>query len=374
MMSINLTEYYSPTIYFHFYDILISDLEMGKEEFLKSIDINPSTYRKCRKGELNIKDEYINKLNQYFGYENISKEQLDELEKLLNDIDNSMYYKICDLYDKYVDYIDKLIEEKYNIYPVLLLFKLLLILNQKKAYEKILENINLYNEIKKFNRFFNESLLEIYELIYLAFEENIVNEKWMKNYTNGKAYYILSFRAYNDKKYIESMFFANKCKEFLSQDGNIIRTIYLNNILMSSLLFVGNYEECNKISFKQLLTLKSINIDNRNLEKNTLKFYITSLFALNKYSKVINEVERTELYNLTTLTCYLLSKYKIYGKEEYCKLYDEIIKNKDNEKHLEYLGVINKYVLKKDKSSLLSIDNNQIAPWLIKILKNIEKF
>lgn len=372
-MVIKLTEYYLPTIYFQFYDVLIANLDKGKEEFLKSLDINPSTYRKCRKGELNIKYEYINKLNQYFGYKNISANQLDELGKLLNDIDNNMYYKIYDSYDEYVEIINQYIEEKYNIYPILLLFKLLLIINQKKSYEIILKNKDLYYELNKYKNFLNDSLSEIYELIYLSFEDNIVDEKWMKNYTNGKAYYILSFRAYNDNKYIESMFFANKCKEFLFQDGNIIRNIYLNNILMSSLLFVGNYEECNKLSFKQILTLKSINISNKNLEKNTIKFYIASLFALNEYEKVISQVDTSKVYNMTTLTCYLFSKYKIYGKDVYCKLYDEIINNKDNEKYFDYLNDLNKYILMKDVKVLESMNNNQIALWLIKILKNIEK-
>lgn len=373
MKKIDLNIYNNYLIYFQLYDVKINESEMGIEKFLQSVEINPSTYRKCKKGELIAGPKLIKILTDYFDYVMPSNDIIDDFENLCNDIYYKMYYKIYDDYDDYLKKINNLLDQKYTIYPIIMLFKLLLIISSNLDYKVIVENnIKDYNEVKKYSKFFTEDLMDIYELIYLTFEYNISEGYWLKNYNNGSAYFILSTRSYVNKKYIESIFFATKAKEFLSRDGNIIRTLFLNNTLMSSLLFVGNYQECNDLAFKQQLVLKAVNSQYIFLQKNAMKYNVVSLLGLNDYSKILIELDKYNSFNLTLLTCYLVSIYKEKGKKAYINYFNDLqIENLDNE-YKEYLNILNIVILQNKKSLLQKLEKFDIEKWIVNILKKIE--
>lgn len=284
-----------------------------------------------------------------------------------------MNYKIYDEYDEYLKKIDELLENKYVIFPIILLFKLLLLASSNANHSSIIKNnIEDYKQLKKYKKFFTDELLNVYELIFLVFEADISDGYWLKNYNNGMAYYILASRSYYNKKYIESIFFATKCKEFLSAEGNIIRTLFLNNTLMSSLLYVGNYEECNDLAFKQNLSLKAINSQYTFLNKYAIKYYIASLLGLNKYSEIISKLENKPSYNITLLTCYLVAVFKVKGINEYYKAFNEINVENLDEKYKQYLNLLNTVITKNKKSLLQQLAEYRMDDWIINILKKIE--
>ena len=127
-----------------------------------------------------------------------------------------MYYKIYSTYEDDLKRVDELLEEKYLIFPILDLLKIFLKMSSNRSIDTLKEeNMELYLEVKKYEPFFNGSLYEIYELVYLAFEANVTEGKWIKKYNNASAYYILASRSYTQGNYIESLFFATKSKEML---------------------------------------------------------------------------------------------------------------------------------------------------------------
>ncbi len=373
MKKINLNLYKDSLIYFNLYDVKIDDTREGIEKFLQSIAINPSTYRKCKKGELIAGPRLIDQLTTHFNYKMPTAEEIDIFEQLFDDIYYKMYYKIYDDYDEVLKRVNELLDEQYTIYPIILLFKLLLVISSNKDYNTIInENISDYNELKKYIKFFDDNLYDVYELIYLTFEPNIADGYWLKNYNNGSAYCILSSRAYYNKRYIESIFFATKAKEFLSTDGNIIRMLFLNNTVMSSLLFVGNYQECNDIAFKQKLSLMSIKSTYKILEKSVDKYNIVSLLGLNRYSDIISILENGLSMNLTLLTCYMIAVFKEKGKKEYIKFFDDLGIELYELKDQEYLNTLNIILVSNRKSLLPKLENYEIEKWIINILKKIE--
>lgn len=370
MKKIDLSIYNNYLIYFHLYDAKISESELGIERFLQMIEINPSTYRKCKKGELIAGPKLISILTKHFNLKPVSITKMSELEELCNEIYYDMYYKIYDNYEKYIKRINEFWDEKYIVFPIVLLFKLLLVISSNVDYTIIIKNnIEDYMEVKKYSKFFKDELYDIFELIYLCFEYNISEGYWLKNYNNGFAYYILSSRSYFNKKYIESIFFATKSKEFLSNDGNIIRTLYLNNILMSSLLYVSNYQECNDLAFKQELILKALRYQYPFLQKNAKKYYIVSLLGLNNYLEITKVLEKYDSFNITILTCYLVSLFKCRGKNEYIEYFSEMGIEDFEQKDQEFLKALNDYIVYNKKSVLNTLEHYEIEGWVINILK-----
>lgn len=373
MKKVDLTIYNNYLIYFQLYDVAINETNYGIEKFLQMVEINPSTYRKCKKGELIAGPKLIEKLTKYFEYKIPNSEDIKSFEDLFNIIYYNMYYKIYDNYEHYIKKMDEIINEKYAIFPIALLFKLLLIISSNIDYNTIVKNnIEDYKILKKYCKFFSDELLEIFELIYLAFEYNISEGYWLKNYNNGFAYYILASRSYFNQKYIESIFFATKSKEFLSNDGNIIRILFLNNILMSSLLYVGNYQECNDLAFKQKLTLKAINSEYLFLQKSLKKYEIVSLLGLEKFSEIITILERSQSFNIILLTCYLVSIFKYKGKKEYINYYNDLEFEEFEKNDQDYLRNLNTFLVYNKKSILQHLNHYEIEGWLINILKKIE--
>ena len=353
MIKIDLTEYKDSKIYFQLFDKIIKEKNISKEIFLQDNNINPSTYRRCKKEECNVGEKIIIKLCELLNYKYLDNNQIDELEQLLNNIYSDMYYKIYKNYDNYLEQIDKYINDNTIIYPVLLLFKCYLLLSTQKNEEYQKNNVlPLYNDLKQYEYFYNESCLKIYHLLYLSFEEEILEKYYIKKYEDASAYFILSFRALNNKKYSECLYFSEKAKEKSIEDYNIQRVIAINNNILASYMELENYEDCLTLSEIQLKVLSSINSDNKILIR-----------GLN--NKYINE---NESFDYTKLGIYMTCKYH-YNKEEYNKLYDSLIKEQ-NEKHIIFINNINELLTNKTKKSLKEMKNSDISNYLIKFFEN----
>lgn len=370
MKKFNLTIYLNSLPYFNFFDVYIKELGIKKEDFLKRIGVTPSSYRKCRKGGLNIGARIIEQVAEALELKVPNDELIKELEEFINKVYNNMYYKIYTTYEEDLAYVDRLLEDKYTIFPILKALKLFLLANANKKIDNILElNKELYEEIKKYDKFFYDDLQELYELVYLTFEENIPANCWIKNYSNAIAYFVLATRSYLNKHYIESLFFAEKAKAMLLKDGNVNRVLYLNNTIMSNLIHVGNYEECYELATTQLLALESIGCTSGFQVKAGKKFQIVSLLGKKEYKEIRKLYYEKERFNLTELTCLLIALY-FDDRKVYEVYYKDLIADSE-ETELSFYKNLNLYLKNKNKASLEFLEKQEIMNHLIIVLKNI---
>lgn len=370
MKFIDLEEYRDCKQYFILFDILLKDTIENKEAFLESLGISPSSYRKCRKGELRIGSQIIGLLAKHFDLKIPTDELLDELTKVLNRIYYNMYYKIYTYFDEDLNYIQTLIKEKYTIFPILKLIELYIEFTKDRDANLLLkENMELYLEVKKYKNFFNNSLLDLFETEYLAFESDLTEEDLTKNYdSNLDAYFTLSSRLFRKKRYIESLFFAQKAKALLLEDANIIRFLYLNNIIMACLMNTNNYGECFNVSFKQILTIKSIEKEKQLIE-GANKFLNLSLLGLKRYDEVVvNLIDSKEL-KIVDVSCLLVALFHVNGKK-YQECYKTLNTTNLSENSKKYLRCLDKYLRKPSKSLLTELENYDLARYIVKILKN----
>lgn len=357
MKKFNLKMYKTNNRYFLLFDIYLKDTNINKEVLLKEIGIAPSSYRKCRRGELNIGDKIIEQLSIHFNMKTVDDAILSELEEIFNTIYYDLYYKINDNYDYYLAKINYYKSLNYNIFPIIDLFLLFIMMNSDKDSNLVREeNHELFKKLKKYHLFFADELEELYEIVCLFYEEEITGNLWLKNYNDACAYHLLMSRSYRQKRYIESLFFGNKAKELLNLDGNIKRALYINNVLMSSLIYVGNFEECYNVSFKQSLTLKSINIDNKFLNRSARKFKIISMLALNKYEDINKEYLKYDSLSIVEILCLMTSLYKEGLDNHDLTSYNEFYSQfdlTDNEQEDNLLIInLNEYLTSKKKHSL----------------------
>ncbi|MBQ4571081.1 MAG: hypothetical protein IJB21_05260 [Bacilli bacterium] len=60
---------------------------------------------------------------------------------------------------------------------------------------------------------------------------------------------------------MEAVFFATKSNEILVNDYNYKRIITVNNVVMRSLLYIGNYKQCLEVATKQLRSLEALGLN-----------------------------------------------------------------------------------------------------------------
>lgn len=376
MKKIDLSNYKLTQIYFNFFDIYFKEKGIKKEIFLLDNDITPSTYRQCRKSECKIGSKIIKSLANMFSLKVPTIKLIDEIEDLLNNIYYDMYYKNYNSYDLYLETIENLLKENYIIFPFLELTKLFLKISSNDSISLIVSNNEeLFNHVKMYTVFFNNSLSEIYELIYLSFEKNIKEDCWVKNYNNASAYFILASRSYMNKSYIETLFFAEKCKEKLYQDGNVNRILYLNNTIMSSLIHVGNFEECYIVAFKQLKSLESLALNNEFLIDTCNKFLAISMLGKKDYDNVLNKFYNSDSLTLTIILCLLIALHEKGMIEKDFTKYDEFYKELEvdqlDEEYSDIIISLDKFLANKRKNDLYELLNFEIMQQFKKILELI---
>lgn len=371
MNKISLNDYKGSMIYFHFFDTYIKLFEKGKEVIFNELYINNSSYRRCREKEQGVGPEIISKLTTYYNIKEVNNEDIDNYEILLNDLYTNIYYKNTDNYEEDLNKLETLIAENNLMSPVFKLIRLLLLLNSKKSVEQVYnENTHEYNYIKKFSSFYVGELKTILNIISLFFESTSDKCEWDHDFKNALAYQILSSKCFKDQKYIEAIFYATKANDILITDYNYKRIISVNNIVMRSLLYIGNYEECMKLSTKQIRSLESLGVIGYDLiaTKSSLNL---SLLGLNKYKEVLININNQEKMDLSDITSMLICEYKL-NKQSFKDYYKDFIEtNKFNESTLKYLNLLTYYFTHRDKKILKTLSKANISGILINILQNI---
>ena len=98
-MSINLNAYKKGNAYLELIEYLIKKANNpNRDLYLESIDISPSTFKRCKTGESNRSNSIYNIVSSKLGYKVCSHEFLDKLEIRLNEIYHNVYYKIEEYY------------------------------------------------------------------------------------------------------------------------------------------------------------------------------------------------------------------------------------------------------------------------------------
>ena len=372
MIQLDFSIYKKTQIYFLFYDAFLKNKSINKEILFKKIDINYSSYRRARDYEQKVGEQILKQLCEYYQLKMPSMKLIDQLEKLANKIYHNMYYKIYDTYEDDIKELDKLIEEKYILFPILKLLRLFLNVNANRPIYKVVnDNVELYNEVKIYRKFFIEELKEIFEILSFFFETEIPEEEWSKSCDNALTYQILSSRYLNVNKFIEALFYAYKAKDIFLEDLNYKRVNLINRTIMICLLHIGKYEDCYKLAIKQKLSLAAYCQDNDETEMIN-EYLLVALLGLKRYDKIINLLINSKEYSLTTLTCLLVAIYE-NNKKDYDKYFKENVYLEEfNEETKNIIINIDHYLHHKDKRILTKIEEaRKIMTPLIKILRKI---
>lgn len=371
MKKFDFSEYKNSKIYFQMFDVLIREKVPNRDHFLIDNDIPASSYRRCRTIEQNVGRDIINKLANLLNLKTNTDEEIDQLEKFANKVYYQMTYKIYKSFEEDIEYIKKLLDENNILFPILELLLLFLYMNQNKTVSDVIEeNVELFKKVKKYNVFLIGKLNELYELVVIYFTGANKEELYLKTYDNAIAYTILSAQAYNRGDYIACLYFSNKAKEISEKEGNIKRILQLNRNIMTCLLYIGNYEECYELAYRQILILQSIDTDD-NMIKSAKKHLTISALGMEKYNKIIELLNNCEQINLTELTCLMIALFKTDKKEYEVLLKDRIEYLKADNDKINYINNLNLFLKKRDKKYSIKLDSNLIMSPLKKIFKKM---
>lgn len=370
MFSINLNDYKKTKIYLQLFDVILKDLPINKEEFLLEHDITPSSYRLARKVEQNVGKSIIIKLSEVFKFVILADDELEDVEEQLNKIYFDIYYKNYDNYDSHLEYINEMINKNLLIHPLFKLFKLFLLCNSNKSVKNVYsDNNGLFNEIVKYKNFYNKELVEIYSILNLFFNDSIKESEEHQDYKNPMSYQILASRCYMKEKYIEAIYYSTKACNILLDEMNFKRYVSVNRTLMACQLCIGDYETCNMNSVKVLRSVKSLHLEQFEIDA-AEDYYYASLFGLERFDIIYKKLKDNYNFNKNKFTCLLISMFKIDQT-----LFSNYLKENINFKELsneycEYIKSLCLFLEKKDKKQLDRLKGYSIMKGLIRILKN----
>ena len=375
MLNISLSEYKNSKIYFQFFDVLLKKTDIKKEDFLLENDISPSSYRLSRKVEQNIGKSIIEKLCSLYGYTMHSDSDIEIIEKKLNSIYYDMYHKIYDNYDNYEKFIDELLEKNTILFPIIKLFKIFLFCNNQNNTNVdyvISSSSGVFEEISVFKKFFNESISEVYDIIYVIMSDINVKDYLGHTFNNGLLYFGLASKCYHKKEWLECYYFASRCREIMIKEYNFKRLIYINKHLYHCLFFFKNYNEAYELTKYELLMLKSF--DPKCYEIiGAYRLHLIACLGLNKYDEIIEIVEDRVNIDLNDYCMYLVALHE-RNIDEYHKTIDDYKNSISEATNLEddvllMHDVLDDYFNNKNIKRLSSLEH-VVLRWIIIILED----
>jgi len=370
MKKFTLNTYKDIKYNFLIFDVLIKSKASNIELFLEEMDISPSSYRRAKKEGNKIGETILDKLSKYFNYNLCSNELIDEIEEKINKIYYNIYYKYYDDYENHYKWLDEMINQKYIIFPIFKLFKLLMIMNDQVSVTFVIpENQELFNEIKLYNDYLSNGLTEIIELVDVTFKKDIDDQFLANNYNNELTHHTLASRCYVMKRYLESIYFCNKAKEKYIKDENYKRVYYINLALITNYNFLFKFEDAYLLAEKQLKTLESIKNIGAEYEL-TSKLYVVSCLGLKKYDEVISVLSKKERIKLSELMCLLISYY-FTDRKEYDDLYNDLKSGNENSNVYKCSKILNDFLITNDKKIILEVEPYDINKCILEILKKM---
>ena len=171
------------------------------------------------------------------------------------------------------------------------------------------------------------------------------------------------------EKYIEAIYYSTKACDILLDEMNFKRYVSVNRTLMACQLCIGDYETCHMNSVKVLRSVKSLNLEQFEIDA-AEDYYYASLLGLKRFDIIYKKLKDNNNFNKNKFTCFLVSMFKIDQT-----LFSNYLKENINFKELsneycEYIKSICLFLGKKDKKQLDRLKDYSIMKGLIRILKN----
>lgn len=370
MKKITLQSYKDFKQYFSLLDVLIKDTSSNKDLFLEDIDISPSSYRRAKNEGNKIGEIILKKLSKHFGYKTCSLNFINQIEDRINEIYYDIYYKDYTNYDIHLNWLDNMISEKYIIFPIFKLFKLLMIINNKNNPRDVLKvNQVLYDEIKNYEKFYEQELLEILEILDVTFKQDIDDYFLSRTYINELTYHTLASRCSVLGRYLESIYFCEIAKEKYILDENYKRVYYINLILISNYNYLFKFDEAYLLTQKQLHNLKALKEFGKEYEFTEL-LQIIACLGLKKYDKVIELLYDKENVTLTETISLLVALYYT-NINKYKTIFTEFVLEMENSNSIQTLNLLNEILTTNNRKKINELGSQNINKCLLEILKKM---
>lgn len=358
-MEINLERYLDSKQCLLLFDVLIKENVKNKDLFLESINISPSTYRRSKRTEQKMGKNIVKELCEYYNIKLLTREEIVHEQMYLTQIYNIYYYKIN--YNKLyiLGKLDEKIANKDILYPIYMLFKLVLILDNNENFENIKTfNEYLYNEVMKYELYYTD---ELKELLYIVSNNSLI----IKDSVSEMYCYNIAKQKIKEEKYIEAMYFINKAIELLLNNNNYNRLIDFNILLLECYLNIYDYSKYYNLASSLYYCCTNKFNDEQSIIN---KHYALSLIALKKYEQLKFVYKKINSITNTEVLCILIAKYNT-NKEDYNLYYKEIMELLNDENTKKVLIIIDTY-LRTNKTKVLQTINNETYKDLIKVLLN----
>lgn len=368
MKDIKLSEYQNTSIYFYLFDAIIKNKNLNKDEFLISIGISPTSYRRARKSEQAIGHEIIKILADYFNYRLLTNEEISNMEILFTNIYNDMYYKCFYNYDSYMNILDHEIATNSILFPILYNFKSFMMLNKILKPEEEKKAFDIFKENKCYENFFNFQLKNIFEIYDIFFLDDFQEYYSINDFDDGLKFYIISSIYVKKNDVIKFFYYADIAKNYFLKDNNFMRVLYLNNTYMNVYSKITDFQSCYNLAKSQYLSLKGIG-KICDISDNALAYFTVSCIALKKYSEILSILDGKIKLLRTVAYCKLVALYMLKEKE-YEEARDELL-SKSDENEASALNALNSYLKKHDDKSLKIIENTGLKMNFLGALKMI---
>ncbi len=142
---------------------------------------------------------------------------------------------------------------------------------------------------------------------------------------------------------------------------------------MSNYCALNNFEKCYELVQNQILSMKSLGRYGKEYEI-AIKHLIVSCLGLRKYQQALKLLGEKGRYKSTEIYCLFIATYyadKKRYEETYKSLLPSLKQNKGNEDDVVVIEALNSLLRKKDKESLLILENCNLNYNLFNIVKKI---
>ena len=371
-MNFNLSEYSKSMRQLLVFDVLIKEEVVNKDVFLSDLIISPTSYRRAKIKEQNVGNEIVLKLAKHFKIRLVSEKYIKRLEKLISKIYFDINYRVTDRHEQYLEELSNLDKEATVLFPIVKLFKLFVVTFSNKNVPDIIdEYVNDFLYISQFESFYNSDLLEIYDLLKLTFSSTLTKEMLAKQYSNGIAYSIIAGKQYFKEQYFESLFFAQKAKEFFIKENNYKRCITINFTILNNFASTGAFDDFYSLAKEQFLTVRAFNSNSNSIDVVTSRKFMTmAALSVNKLDEVFELVEEVNNITLTEVFCYIIAKFKLLDEKSFDKWYLEYMdKLTISSKFKATCDLLIDYLKKPEKRKIELFKNCGVIKSLIEVIK-----
>lgn len=368
MYKICFKEYYNASQYLILFDLLMKLQGLNKDNFLMSIGISPTSYRRARASNQKIGYKIVKILADYFDLKMITSEEVEETDKFLNKVFSDIYFKRCETIEEYSLELNRLVQKKNLLFPIYLLMILFININDTGPRESIIsKNMNLFIEVKKYKNFYSSGLEEIFDSIVIYFNKTIPKEIFNKTYNTSIVYFSLASKCNLQKEYYTSLYFADKARVILIEECNYIKLIYLNLIYMLNYNVLGMYEKTYELAGNQIIALNALGRTDFEY-RITIQHLALASIAIEKYNEVIELLESQSIYQETDFLCLMFAHF-MTNQKEYERLYNSIdVTSKEN----NGIKNLDTFLRKKNRSNLQKLQVEGIKSIFVNVLeKNV---